>query len=237
MQGFYLGMDICAEYTQLSFFNEQTKEPESICQLNTVDTYLLPNVAFFGEETGRWYIGSDALEHRFHQKGTLLDHVVENLGSPERMIFHEETYTYEDVLLLILKGHILEFLNRYENAEILRLAVTVYQYSHALFRVLHMLQDELSLYDQKFFIIGHTSSYLHFVFQQPESLRNNSVGLFDCGPEGLDFYRIDIARRTTPQVVRVVHRDYRDRIVSFNSYEDKVLHYQHMGKGEEPKEV
>ena len=221
MQGFYLGMDICAEYTQLSFFNEQTKEPESICQLNTVDTYLLPNVAFFGEETGRWYIGSDALEHRFHQKGTLLDHVVENLGSPDRMIFHEETYTYEDVLLLILKGHILEFLNRYENAEILRLAVTVYQYSHALFRVLHMLQDELSLYDQKFFIIGHTSAYLHFVFQQPESLRNNSVGLFDYGPEGLNFYRIDIARRTTPQVVRVVHRDYRDRIVSYNSYEDK----------------
>ena len=93
MQKFYLGMDVCAEYTQLSFFNQQTKEPESICQLNTVDTYLLPNVAFFGKEKGQWYIGSDALEHRFHQKGTMLEQVVEKLESTERMTFREEDYT------------------------------------------------------------------------------------------------------------------------------------------------
>ncbi len=221
MQGFYLGMDVCAEHTQLSFFNQQTKEPESICQLNTVDTYLLPNVAFFGEETNRWYIGSDALEHRFHQKGTMLEHVVEKLGSTERMTFQEETYTYEDVLLLILKGHIMDFLNRYEDAKIERLVVTVYQYSHALFRVLHMLQDELELYEKSFFIIGHTSAYLHFIFQQPESLRNNSVGLFDYGPEGLHFYRIDIARRMTPQVVSVLHRDFRERMGYYRIYDSK----------------
>lgn len=221
MQNFYLGMDVCAEHTQLSFFNQQTKEPESICQLNTVDTYLLPNVAFFGEEAKRWYIGSEAVEHRFHQKGTMLEQVVEKLESTERMVFHEETYTYEDVLLVILKGHIMDFLNRYEDAHIERLVVTVYKYSNALFRVLHMLQDELGLYENRFFIIGHTSAYLHFIFQQPESLRNNSVGLFDYGPEGLMFYRVDIARKTMPQVVTVVHKDYREQMGYFRIYDDK----------------
>ena len=221
MHKFYLGMDVCAEYTQLSFFNQQTKEPESICQLNTVDTYLLPNVAFFGKEKGQWYIGSDALEHRFHQKGIMLEQVVEKLESTERMTFREEDYTYEDVLLLILKGHIMDFINRYEDAQIERLVVTVYKYSHALFRVLHMLQDELELYGDRFFIIGHTSAYLHFIFQQPESLRNNSVGLFDYGPEGMDFYRVDIARRTTPQVVTVIHRDYREQMGYYRLYDDK----------------
>lgn len=221
MQNFYLGMDVCAEHTQLSFFNQQTKEPESICQLNTVDTYLLPNVAFFGEEAKRWYIGSEAVEHRFHQKGTMLEQVVEKLESTERMVFHEETYTYEDVLLVILKGHIMDFLNRYEDAHIERLVVTVYKYSNALFRVLHMLQDELGLYENRFFIIGHTSAYLHFIFQQPESLRNNSVGLFDYGPEGLMFYRVDIARKTMPQVVTVVHKDYRGQMGYYRIYDDK----------------
>lgn len=221
MQSFYLGMDVCAENTQLSFFNQQTKEPESICQLNTVDTYLLPNVAFFGEESGQWYIGSDALEHRFHQRGSMMEQVVDKLESSERMVFDEVTYTYEDILLMILKGHIMDFLNRYEDAKIERLVVTVYKYSHALFRVLHMLQDELQLYDKNFFIIGHTSAYLHFVFQQPESLRNNSVGLFDYGPEGLEFYRVDIARRTTPQVVTVVHKDLREQMGYYRVYDDK----------------
>ena len=71
---------------------------------------------------------------------------MEKLESTERMTFREEDYTYEDVLLLILKGHIMDFINRYEDAQIERLVVTVYKYSHALFRVLHMLQDELELY-------------------------------------------------------------------------------------------
>lgn len=221
MQKLYLGMDVCAENTQLSYFNQQTREPESICQLNTVDTYLLPNVAFFGEETKHWYVGSEALEHRFHQKGTMLEQVMEKLETTEKMIFQETTYTYEDVLLVILKGHIMEFLNRYEDAQIERLVVTVYRYSNALFRVLHMLQDELSLYGDKFFIIGHTSAYLHFIFQQPESLRNNSVGLFDYGPEGLEFYRVDIARRTTPQIVTVEHKNYRERMQYYRLYDNK----------------
>lgn len=221
MQKLYLGMDVCAENTQLSYFNQQTREPESICQLNTVDTYLLPNVAFFGEETKHWYVGSEALEHRFHQKGTMLEQVMEKLETTEKMIFQETTYTYEDVLLVILRGHIMEFLNRYEDAQIERLVVTVYRYSNALFRVLHMLQDELSLYGDKFFIIGHTSAYLHFIFQQPESLRNNSVGLFDYGPEGLEFYRVDIARRTTPQIVTVEHKNYRERLQYYRLYDNK----------------
>lgn len=221
MQKLYLGMDVCAENTQLSYFNQQTREPESICQLNTVDTYLLPNVAFFGEETKHWYVGSEALEHRFHQKGTMLEQVMEKLETTEKMIFQETTYTYEDVLLVILKGHIMEFLNRYEDAQIERLVVTVYRYSNALFRVLHMLQDELSLYGDRFFIIGHTSAYLHFIFQQPESLRNNSVGLFDYGPEGLEFYRVDIARRTTPQIVTVEHKNYRERLQYYRLYDNK----------------
>ena len=146
---------------------------------------------------------------------------MEKLGSTERMIFQEETYTYEDVLLVILKGHIMDFLNRFEDGKIERLVITVYKYSNALFRVLHMLQDDLGLYGDKFFIIGHTSAYLHFVFQQPESLRNNSIGLFDYGPEGMDFYRVDIARRTTPQIVSVVHKDYRSRMGYFRIYDDK----------------
>jgi len=218
MQKFYLGMDVCAESTQLSYFNQQTKEPESICQLNTVDTYLLPNVAFFGAESKKWYVGSEALEHRFHQEGTYLEQVVEKLEATERMELAETSYSYEDILLIILKGHIMDFLNRYEDAEIERLVVTVYRYSNALFRVLHMLQDELGLYGDKFFIIGHTSAYLHFVFQQPESLRNNSVGLFDYGPEGLDFYRVDIARRSNPQVVTVIHKDYREQMGYYRPY-------------------
>ncbi len=222
MQKFYLGMDVCAEYTQLSFFNEQTKEPESICQLNTVDTYLMPNVAFYGQQTGKWYVGSDAMEHRFHQKGTLIEQVVDYLESTDKMTFRDETYTYEDILLIILKGHIMDFLERYEEAKIERLVVTVYTYSHALFRVLHTLQDELELYDnQRFFIIGHTSAFLHFVFQQPESLRNNSVGLFDYHAEGLDFYRMDIGRRTTPQIVSVIHKDFHRRMEYYRIYDNR----------------
>ena len=73
---FYIGMDLCADYTQLSYYDEDKKEPESIYQLNTKDTYLLPNVIFYSEEAECWYIGAEASKHRFKEDGILVENIV-----------------------------------------------------------------------------------------------------------------------------------------------------------------
>ena len=52
---------------------------------------------------------------------------------------------------------------------------------------------------------------LCYIFAQPEPLRNNSVGLFDFGRAGLDFYRIDMTRKY-PLIVTTQHINYHDKM-------------------------
>lgn len=43
----YLGLDLDPEYTQLSYYNVDTREPESVYHKEARDTYMLPNIMFY----------------------------------------------------------------------------------------------------------------------------------------------------------------------------------------------
>ena len=80
---FYIGMDLCPDFTQLSYYNDITREPESVSQLNNKETYLMPNVLFYSVDTEHWYVGSEASEARFNEKGIVVDNIFEHLVANE----------------------------------------------------------------------------------------------------------------------------------------------------------
>ena len=51
-EAYYIGMDLCSDSTQISFYNDISREPETVNQLNNKETYMMPNILFFGLETG-----------------------------------------------------------------------------------------------------------------------------------------------------------------------------------------
>lgn len=59
-------------------------------------------------------------------------------------------------------------------------------------------------------ITSHLDSGLYYIFNQDESLRTNSVGLFDYNTDGLHYYRIDISHghelNTTVSHMRTILR-------------------------------
>ena len=72
-EAFYIGMDLCSDFTQLSYYNDITREPESISQLNDVETYLMPNILFYSTKTEHWYVGGEASEARFSEDGVIIE--------------------------------------------------------------------------------------------------------------------------------------------------------------------
>ena len=74
---YYIGMDLCSDFTQLSYYNDIKREPESVSQLNNKDTYLMPNILFYSTESERWYVGGEASEARFSEEGVVVDSIFE----------------------------------------------------------------------------------------------------------------------------------------------------------------
>lgn len=207
MKEFHFGLDICNEYTQLSFFNEEKNEPESIYQLNTADTYMLPNVLFYSEENEEWYVGSQVAEHRFIEQGIMIEDIVHHLTGKEQRLIGEKAYTYEDLLILVLKGHLMEFLNRFEDIHVKSLTVTIQEYQKELFEALLRLGQELELSDNDFHIISHTETFVQYVLHQASEIYNNSVALFDYNVSGMHYYRMDIERKGTQRFITVEYKD------------------------------
>ena len=192
-EAYYIGMDLCSE---------------TVNQLNNKETYMMPNILFFGLETGEWYVGSEASEARFKEQGIVLDELFQNARSEETVEVHNTRYSYRKLFLMMLKMHVDSFLYRYEGATVKKLVITIPEYNKDLFRVLSTFYKELGVEKEQVEITSHLDSGLYYIFNQDESLRTNSVGLFDYNTDGLHYYRIDISHGHELNTISVTHEDY-----------------------------
>ncbi len=207
-EAYYIGMDLCSDSTQISFYNDITREPETVNQLNNKETYMMPNILFFSKVTGDWYVGSEASEARFKEEGIILDELYKNARSEETVDVDGVKYTFRQLFLLMLKMHINSFLYRYEGATVKQLVITIPEYNKDLYKVLSELYKELNVSPDCVKITSHLDSGLYYIFNQNSDLWVNSVALFDYNADGLHYYRIDITRSKNPEVISVTHEDY-----------------------------
>lgn len=191
MKEIFLGLDLCKKNIQMSYFEEGKQEPESICQLNNTETYQMPNVMFFSKKEGKCYVGNEVSNVRFLEEGTLVEDVLENIDSSEGVMVKDRNYTYEELLLILLKTHIEEFLNRWDDGKLCALTVALETYQPKVYRILEKLSEELGLSQEQFYIMSHENAFFQYVMNQDEKLRNNSVAMFEYGTEGMEYYRMD----------------------------------------------
>ena len=223
----YLGLDLGPEYTQLSYYNADTHEPESVYHKEAKDTYMLPNIMFYsayhkriGDTQGEcykfidlsgWSVGAKASAYRFEDNGTVVDQIYEKTLRKEKIDVEGREYKASDLLVKMMVLHIKQFTDQIGGFTIKKLTVTVADTDPQIIQAVRGLRSALRLGHDQFNIVSHLDSGLCYIFAQPEPLRNNSVGLFDFGRNGLDFYRIDMTRKY-PLIVTVEHTDYHDRI-------------------------
>ncbi len=187
----YLGLDLCRKNIQMSYYEEGREEPTSIYQLNNTETYQLPNVMFYSEKEKKWYVGNNVSTVRFQQEGKIVEDIVGNIDSDAHVTVEGAAYTYEALLLILLKTHVEEFLSRSPEYELKGLTVTLEEYHPKVYEVLGKLRKELGLSRNAFYIMSHENAFFQYVMNQDERLRTNSVAMFEYGTEGMQYYRID----------------------------------------------
>ncbi|MCR5293284.1 MAG: hypothetical protein K6E28_10465 [Eubacterium sp.] len=209
---FYIGMDLCSDFTQLSYYNDITREPESVSQLNNKETYMMPNILFYSVSSKRWYVGGEASEARFSEQGVVIDGIFENLGSRTPVRVGNEEYSYNQLFLMMVKLHIDSFLYRYEDAVVKKLVISIPEYNSTIHSILSQLYKELDVPEECIEITSHLDSGLYYIFNQQHDLWINSVALYDYNADGLNYYRIDISRNRKPEIVSVTHDDYSEQM-------------------------
>lgn len=220
MKEIFLGLDLCKKNIQMSYFQEDKQEPESICQLNNTETYQMPNVMFFSEKEETWHVGNEVSNVRFLEEGTMIEDVLENVDSSEHVMVKNKDYTYEELLLILLKTHIDEFISRWEDGKLCALTVALETYQPKVYKVLGRLREELKLSKEQFYIMSHENAFFQYVMNQDEKLRNNSVAMFEYGTEGMEYYRIDKKYQGKTEIFYMQREDMKTELPYGMLFED-----------------
>ncbi|MDE5862724.1 MAG: hypothetical protein K2H34_00065 [Lachnospiraceae bacterium] len=212
MKDIYLGIDLCKKNIQMSFWREDKQEPKTICQQNNTETYQLPNVMFYSHKDKKWYVGNDVSAVRFSEDGVIVEDVVERIDSDIRVMVDDTEYSREMLLLILLKAHVEDFLNRSKEYRLMGLTVSLESYHPKVYQVLRQLKEELKLSDDAFYVMSHENAFFQYVMHQNEKLHTNSVAMFEYSQEGMEYYRIDQKRQGTTRIFYLSRQDMKKQM-------------------------
>ena len=207
MQELLLGIDICDDYSQISYFNPQTLDAENIGLTDEESSCMVPTVICKEKGTDCWFIGEEAYRCALYGKGTMVDKLVKLAGKKGTATIEGVKYTADELLQIFVK-QILSIPSARLGIEKIGAVVFAFQNKNSdLMDSIIQVTDELGIPRERVHMANHSETYLFYVISQKKDLWINQSCLFDLSETGLHYYELNVIRGRKPQVVEVSHEE------------------------------
>lgn len=207
MQGLLLGIDLCDDCSQISFFNTKNLEAESVGMSEDDSQCLIPTVLCKRKGNESWYIGEDAYRYALMGEGIMVDKLISLAAKGGTSTMEGTKYEAEQMLELFIGRLLMIPLTKYKTAEIEELVFTIQTLDPVVMDTLIRIADRLGVKRDRVHIISHTESFLYYVISQQKELWRNQSCLFDLTETGLHYYELRVIRGRSPQIVEVAHQE------------------------------
>ncbi len=200
---YYLGIDLNDRYAMISFYQLNSKEPDTVSTIAGSEFYQIPLVLAKRKGIGQWYYGEDARRMAKTCETICVESLLRRAMDGESLRIEEETFPAEELLALFLKKMI-QLPQKLGNPIYFdRLVITVDSLSRENMELFWRIAPRLGLTRDQFMVIDHKESFYYFALNQQEALWLHDVYLFEYDQSGLYYYALNRDMRTTPQVVTI----------------------------------
>ncbi|HEX3075673.1 MAG TPA: DUF5716 family protein [Lachnospiraceae bacterium] len=207
-----VGLDLCNDYTQISCYSMKTYEPESICYTNDDSKYMIPTVLGVREDTKDWLFGEEALLMAKSKEALLVDNILERIIRKEEIYIYDVRFTGSALLEKFFRKTLSLLKRYYPNETVSKLVITIKELDMALIHAIYKALDSLSLGKERVSIQSHSQSAIYYAMSQKRELWINNVAIFDFEEAGLQYYHLDINRKTSPMSITIDHKDLSDTL-------------------------
>ncbi len=207
MQDLLLGIDICDDYSQISYFNPQTLEAETLGITEEEASCMVPTVICKEKGTDSWFIGADAYRCALYGKGTMVDKLVKLAGKKGTATIEGVRYTADELLAIFVKQVLAIPGERLGIKNISAVVFTFQKKDSGLMDTVIRATDGLGIPRERVHMANHAESYLFYVISQKKELWINQSCLFDLSENGLHYYELNVIRGRKPQIVEVGHEE------------------------------
>ncbi|MCI8466282.1 MAG: hypothetical protein HFI63_10615 [Lachnospiraceae bacterium] len=207
MQELVLGIDICDDYSQISYYNPQTFDVENIGLTDEEGSCMVPTVICKEKGTNSWFIGEEAYRCALYGRGTMVDKLVKLANKNGTATIEGVKYTAEDLLRFFIRQLLEIPISRLGVGEIAAVVFAFQNKSGNLMDTIIQVTDEMRISRDRVHMANHAEAYLFYVISQKKELWINQSCLFDLSETGLHYYELNVIRGRRPQVVEVRHEE------------------------------
>lgn len=209
---FCVGIDLGDEYSQVSYYNYNDKEPVSVKFEGTEPDYLAPTVVGKAIGADKWYAGDEALESEKLGESELIFGLLQKAIDKNPIKVDDST-----VMPLELIEKYLDYLMTSARIdgkaeEIDMVCVTVENFHISLLNVIAKAMENLGIDKKKLVVSSRNESYIYYALSQKPELWKNDVFLFDYSKKGLVTRRIYMTVERGTSIVMVHEDDLRNEV-------------------------
>ncbi|MEE1314745.1 MAG: DUF5716 family protein [Faecalimonas sp.] len=178
MTGYIIGYDLNETYCQISFYNEEQQEPQTM--ETTQDHYQIPLI--IGKKDGKWLLGAEA--RRLFEEGLAVEDLYNKSLKREKLRLGEESY---EAIWLLAKFVELS-LKGFSNIE--QLVFTVPHADMDIVKVLKSIGSRAGVSKQGISVQDYKESFCNYMLYQPKELWQYEAALFHCDRHEVKAYML-----------------------------------------------
>ncbi len=197
-QELIVGYDLCADYSQISYFDMEKMEPDSaaVNQQMQIPTALCK--VFAG---GRWLSGKEALDAAGAGQGVLVRGFTENIGNDPMVDVAGERMEKSELIYLFVADTLRALKDLIPGASVGFLTLTAVKMDLAMADALRQAGRRLGLPAGRLSMQSHRLSYEYYALCQRRELWTHDVGLFEYDRRGLRYHHLSVSWKHHPPAV------------------------------------
>lgn len=198
----FVGIDICEDFVQLTYYDSETGAPESVSRDGGEEQYLIPARLAYRKKKNDWIIG-DGLDNEDPDEIAEVKNFFKIITNVEKINVYGNVFE-ADKLMAIFIECLLKILHSYCSfVEIRCIGITFPVVTRDISAMLDSAFRELGISKDRYLLLNHDESFLHYTLNQPPELWSNDTALFELEDDGLHFRILSIDKKLDPMIAKI----------------------------------
>ena len=219
-RGILVGMDICEDFVQMTYYDNGLLSPESVSREETEEQYLIPSRLAYRKRNNDWIIGDD-LDKEDPYDIVEVKNFFKTVLNGEKVKFLEKSYEASELLQRFVWAALKILNTYYPFKEISCMGITFPVVTKELSERAEASLKELGFTREKYILLNHDEAFLHYTINQDIQLWSNDTALFELEADGLHFRVLSIDRQTEPMTASISRKEKTEKLTKAMVKENK----------------
>lgn len=218
---FCVGIDLGSDYSQVSYYNYQNKEPVSVNFEGQEWKYRVPTTVSKTIGRSEWFAGDEAVHSAKLGEAVLVEDLLKKAAdkNPVRV---DDTSVMPIELLERYLDYIIQLVKAEGGSEVVdRVCITLTDYNISVLNVIAKAMENIGISRDRLVTSSYDESFIYYAVSQKEELWKNDVFLFDYDEAGLAVKRMYIVNERGTRIVMVHTDEFYDEL-SYDVWENKL---------------